>query len=162
MQKVKDLCILRGISLVGKEPLKITLESKSYGYLGSEIAEYLQERSIYVEYFDSDYVVLMFSPLNSEEDFNKLTSAIQSLPKKEPIEKQNFNSINPIRKLSIKNALFSKQEMLDIDSAKGRVLASVNLSCPPAVPIIYSGEVIDDNAIEIMKYYQIKQCYVVK
>lgn len=162
VQKVKDLCVLRGFSLVGKEPLKITLETKSFGYLGSEIANYLQEKSIYVEYFDSDYVVLMFSPLNSEEDFNRLEKEIQSLPKKAPIERQNFKEINPTRKLSIKDALFSKQEMVDIDNAKGRILASVNLSCPPAVPIIYSGEVIDDNAIEIMKYYQIKQCFVVK
>ncbi|MBO7149607.1 MAG: aminotransferase class V-fold PLP-dependent enzyme [Clostridia bacterium] len=162
VEKVKETCIFLGFSLVGNEPLKITLDAKSFGYLGDENAEYLKEKNIYVEYFDSDYIVLMFTPLNSEEDFNRLENALSLLQRKGPIKKKVFNSINPIKKMSIKEALFSSQETIEIDSAKGRILASVNLSCPPAVPILYSGEVIDDNAIEIMKYYNIDKCSVVK
>ncbi len=162
VQKTKDLCKKLGFSLVGSEPLKITLDAKSFGYLGEEIVEHLKEKNIYVEYFDSDYIVLMFSPLNTESDFTSLESALSLLPKKEHIKKKVFNSINPIKKMSIKKALFSKQETVDVDSAKGRILASANLSCPPAVPILYSGEIIDDNAIEIMKYYNIDKCSVVK
>lgn len=162
VQITKDFCINLGFNLVGNEPLKITLDSKSFGYLGGEIAEILQKNKVFVEYFDSDYVVLMFSPLNNEEDFDRLKKVLSSMQKKNPIESKKFKPINAIRKMSIREAIFSKQESIDIDSAMGRVLGSISVSCPPAVPIIYSGEVIDENTIEIMKYYNIESCSVIK
>ncbi len=162
VQKAKELCKNLGFSLIGSEPLKITVDTKSFGYLGEEISKYLKEKNIYVEYFDSDYIVLMFSPLNSQEEFDRLEKALSSLQRKETIEKKVFKPLTPIRKMSVKEAIFSNQETVDIDNAKGRILASINVSCPPAVPIIYSGEVIDENAIKTMKYYQIKQCSIIK
>ena len=64
--------------------------------------------------------------------------------------------------MSIKQALFSREEKVDINNAKGRIISSISVSCPPAIPLIFSGEVVDDNAIKIMKYYGIKECFVVK
>ena len=162
VQKTKDLCKKLGFSLVGSEPLKITIDAKSFGYLGDEIAKILEQKNVYVEYFDGDYIVLMFSPLNSQEDFDRLENALSSLQRKQTIQKKVFKHLTPIRKMSVKEAIFSNQETVDIDDASDRILASVNVSCPPAVPILYSGEVIDQNAIEIMKYYNIEKCSVVK
>ena len=44
----------------------------------------------------------------------------------------------------------------------GRTLAAVTVACPPAVPILISGEVIDESAIELFNYYGINECTVVK
>jgi arginine/lysine/ornithine decarboxylase len=36
------------------------------------------------------------------------------------------------------------------------------VGCPPAVPIVVSGEVIDKDIISCMKYYGIDKCNVIK
>ena len=79
-----------------------------------------------------------------------------------PIEKEIFAPIDAKRKMSVKNALFATQELIEVDRAKDRVLASISVSCPPAVPIVFSGEEINENAIKIMEYYQIEKFFVVK
>ena len=35
------------------------------------------------------------------------------------------------------------------------------VGCPPAVPIVMSGEEIDENIISCLEYYDIKECAVV-
>ena len=162
VEKIKEFCLNLGFSLVGDEKLKIALECNSFGYYGTEIASILEKENIMVEYADKDYVVLMFSPLNSEEDFVKLKNVLSKIERKNAIEKANLNFKIPDRKMSIKEALFSAEEKVEVENAKGRIISSVNISCPPAIPFIFSGEVVDDNAIKIMEYYGIKECFVVK
>ena len=41
------------------------------------------------------------------------------------------------------------------------ILASPTVSCPPAIPIVVCGEEVDDEAIELFKYYGIKTCNVI-
>ena len=162
VSKLKEFCLSLGLKLVGQESLKITLDCKSFGYYGSEFAKYLEQENIMQEYCDKDFVVLMFSPLNDEQDYIRIKQALLKIPRKKAIENEELKLTTPIRKMSIKQALFSREEKIELDNAKGRIISSVSVSCPPAIPLIFSGEVIDDNAIEVMKYYQIKECYVVK
>lgn len=162
VSEVKQLCLNLGFDLVGVEPLKITLSCKSFGYFGSEIALILQKEKIIAEYFDKDFVVLMFSPLNKEKDFSKLKAVLKSIERKPAKRKSELKFYAPERKMTIKQALFSKEEKVDIKNAKGRIISSISVSCPPAIPLIFSGEVIDDNVIEIMNYYGIKDCLVIK
>lgn len=42
----------------------------------------------------------------------------------------------------------------------GKICADANVGCPPAVPIVMCGEVIDQNAIDAMLYYGIDVCQV--
>jgi arginine/lysine/ornithine decarboxylase len=81
---------------------------------------------------------------------------------RDKIKKPNFKPLKLERKMNIKQALFSSEELLEVDNAEGRILSSINVSCPPAVPIVISGEVIDENAISVMKYYGVEKCFVVK
>lgn len=162
VREIKDFCLNLGFNLVGQESLKITLDAKSFGYYGEQIACILEQENIVVEYFDKDYVVLMFSPLNSEEDVSRLKDALKRIERKKAIENANLKLTKPIKKMSIRQALFSREEKVDINNAKGRIISSISVSCPPAIPLIFSGEVVDDNAIKIMKYYGIKECFVVK
>ena len=63
--------------------------------------------------------------------------------------------------MSIKDALLAKSETIKVEDAEGRILSSTNISCPPALPIMFSGEVVDKNAIKVMKYNNINYCKVV-
>jgi arginine/lysine/ornithine decarboxylase len=49
-----------------------------------------------------------------------------------------------------------------VSECVGRVLAAATVGCPPAVPIVVSGERIDESAVACFRYYGIKTCAVVK
>ena len=50
---------------------------------------------------------------------------------------------------------------VSVDEAEGRICAGVKVPCPPAVPIVISGEVIDGNAAETLRFYGIKEVEIV-
>ena len=64
--------------------------------------------------------------------------------------------------MSVREAILSPAETLPVDQCVGRVLAMATVGCPPAVPIVVSGEVIDQTAVDCMRYYGIETCSVVK
>ena len=57
--------------------------------------------------------------------------------------------------------IFSEEE-IDVSECDGRILASSAISCPPAIPIVVCGEIIDENAIKCFEYYGIKKCRIIK
>ena len=160
--EIKAYCKELGFNLVGQEELKITLDCKSFGYYGHQLKNILESQGVMVEYCDKDFLVLMFSPLNNSEDYSRLKAVIKGVKKRDAIESENLKFIKPQRKMSIREALFSAEERVDILNAKGRIISSINVSCPPAIPLIFSGEVVDDNTVKIMEYYGVKECLVVK
>ena len=66
------------------------------------------------------------------------------------------------RAMSLRKAVLSKQENVEIKNAIGRICASPTVSCPPAVPIVVSGERIEDATVKCFKYYGIESCTVIK
>ena len=68
-----------GWPVIGDEPLKITIHASACGYTGYELADILRANKIECEYYDPDYLVLMASPCNTEEDFEKLEHAFESV-----------------------------------------------------------------------------------
>ncbi len=151
-----------GFTLFGQEKLKICIKTKNYGYLGKDFAKMLKEKCIVCEFYDDDNVVLMLSPQNHPKDFFIMPIFISSIERKPKIETTSPAPVKPKVAMTPRDAMFSARELININDAKGRILASASVSCPPAVPIIVSGEVIDQNVICAMKYYGIEQCYVVK
>ena len=57
--------------------------------------------------------------------------------------------------------MLSAQKTLPIEECLGRVLATATVACPPAVPIVVSGEEIDRAALDAFEYYGIKTCVVI-
>ena len=150
----------RGYSLMGDEKLKLCFESKKYGYFGSEMAEFLLEKGIVCEFSDRDYLVMMFTPEINADDIEKLSAALLSLPRKSPINEKSPSVGCPERVMSVREAAFSPSVELDVENACGRVLAVANVACPPAIPIVVCGELIDEHAVKCFKYYGIKRCRV--
>ena len=68
----------------------------------------------------------------------------------------------PERVMSIRQALLSPWEEVPADQAVGRICAAPSVSCPPAVPVVVSGERIEADAAEVFRYYGISSVYVVK
>ena len=72
VQILKDTLTFNGYSFTGDEPLKLTFESKKYGYKGTDMARYLLSQNIVCEFSDEDYMVIMLTPFNTEDELRLL------------------------------------------------------------------------------------------
>lgn len=156
-QKITNL----GFSVEDSEPLKICINTLDCGYFGFELAEILRKSKIECEYSDKSYLVLMISPANTDRDYKRLIKALSKIPRREKI-KLSFPPVTRRKSaLSIREALFSKGETLSVDFSLGRICADVCVSCPPAVPIVICGEMIDEEKLAALKFYGVEKIRVV-
>ena len=151
-----------GYEVVGDEPMKLTVMPKSYGYTGYELAKHLEKRRIVPEFCDDDYLVLMPTPQITDEELARLEDALISLEKKASVSTLPPALSLPPKAITPRAAILSVAERIPVDEAQGRILADITVGCPPAVPIVVSGEVITREAIDAFKYYGIDTCSVVK
>ena len=157
-RKLNDL----GFTICKSEPLKIVIDANKFGYGGSDIADILSQNGVECEFADNQYIVLMISPQNTEQDFAKLLEVLQKIKRLNPIEQKISVAFKVERVLSIRNAVFSNKETVEVCDSLGRVCASPMISCPPAIPIVISGEKITAQAIKAFVDYGIEKIEVVK
>ena len=162
VKALKEALIIHGYDLAGDEPLKITVATKGYGYTGDEVAAYLEREGIVCEFADPDYVVMMFAPAHGAENFARVQAALCALPKKEALTAAPPQMSRPQVATSLRAALFAKAEVLPLAECVGRVVASPTVGCPPAVPVLVGGEVVDEDAIALFDYYGYTTLRVVK
>ena len=142
--------------------MKLTINTNLYGYTGVEVADYLRQSGMECEFADPNFVVLMFTPAITEADVEKLTEVLTTLPKRDPLLLCPPPLMPPQRVMSVREALFSPAEVLPVEECIGRVAAAATVGCPPAVPIVVSGEVIDGGAVACFQFYGIETCMVIK
>ncbi|MCR5457654.1 MAG: aminotransferase class V-fold PLP-dependent enzyme [Clostridiales bacterium] len=148
-----------GWNVCESEPLKISIRSPK-SKTGYEIAQMMRQHGVECEFCDKDFVTCMFSTSNSEDDVRKF---IQSLGENFEKEIRTLPNVSKCEKrISIREAVFSGNEIVDVENAVGRICSDVKVSCPPAVPIVMPGEVIDEYVISLLKYYGITEIDVVK
>ena len=162
LAETKANLTLIGYEIIGDEPMKLTVCPKSYGYTGYELADILAKNKIVPEFYDDDHLVLMPTPEITEKELAKLEVVLLMAKRKEKITTAPPVLGVPKRKLSTREAIFSAAETVKSSDAIGRVLADITIGCPPAVPIVVSGEEIDENAMRAFEYYGIDKCSVVK
>ena len=162
VEKLKNDIKSMGFMLIGDEPLKITVFSKPFGYLGTELADILQKKTIFCEFSDPDYLVMMLTPELTDENLDKIREAFSEIEKKEPIECTALECECGEKVLTPHDALLSPSETLPIGECVGRILAKPSVSCPPAIPIAICGEKLTNEHIKAFKYYGIEFISVIK
>ena len=150
-----------GYFLVSKEPLKITIKAKKYGYYGYELGRALENLGIYPEFSDPDYLVLMLTP-DSEAEIARIADALLAIPRKPEIKEEPPRPSRLERAISPWEATLSPSESIPVLNSVGRILASASVGCPPAVPIAVLGERIDEKTRDAFIYYGIDRVTVVK
>ena len=159
---VKKKLTEQGFVLYGQEPLKITLSAKPYGYTGRELSQYLLQRNIVSEFADPDFLVLMLTPENGQAALDAVETALLTVPRRTPISEKPPVFSPCQRVYSPRDAMLSPMETVPVAESEGRILAAATVGCPPAVPIVVSGERIDAHAIDCFRYYGITHCSVMK
>ena len=111
------------------------------------------------------------TPENPAEDMARLEAALAELcaggipPAEPPAEhREAFCALarQAEPRLTVRQAVFAPQETIPAGSALGRVCALPTVSCPPAIPIVVSGEVIGPAALELFAAYGVETVSVVK
>ncbi len=157
---LKEQLTIHGYDVCKTEELKITVRTKAYGYTGNEFAVLLAEKGIFCEYSDPDFIVMMLTP-ELEDRMGEVLNGFLSVPAKEALYTELPVLNKPTKACNIREAYFCMSKEIDIMNAVGETLAVSDVSCPPAVPILVSGELIDDNSKKVFEYYGIKKCKVI-
>jgi arginine/lysine/ornithine decarboxylase len=162
LEQLKAELKVHGYVLMEEEPLKLTIAVGQYGYSGKEYAAILREQSIVCEFADADYVVMMLTPEIGEAGLKRLADAMMAVEQKKPVISHTPVFRLQKKAMSIRQAAFSPCETVPVEESVGRVLATATVGCPPAVPIVVCGEIIDEAAVACFRYYGIDTCTVVK
>ncbi len=147
------------------DPFHITMNTAKYGYNGNEFAENLRKNRIECEYSDDNTVILLMSPVNKADDYTRISEALETSFETTDVDyipDMPFLKRLPEKAMSIGDAVFMSCEEIPVEQSEGRICASVQVPCPPAVPIAVSGEIINAECMEIYRRYGIKKVLVVK
>lgn len=169
IDSIKDIAVKKGFIFKKGDITKFTLNAQDVGLTGVELATIFRSYDIEPEYVALYHVVLMLSPFNSQTDFARVKKSLNSI--KVAIKKSKEFALNvkkctplclPTQKTAIRKAMFSNKILLPIDECVGKVSAQVVAKCPPGVPIIIPGELIDKNIIKVLKKTSIILIYVLQ
>ena len=162
VETLKSTLTAAGYAVTGNEPMKVTIRPRARGYTGDELAVLLREKKIFVEYHDPDVTVLMPTPQNTPEELARVGQVLTDIPPRSPLFAAPPPYAVPRVALSPRAALFAPRKIVPVEKAVGRILADPAVSCPPAVPILSCGEVVDEAAVERFLYYGIRELTVVQ
>ena len=152
--KAKEALTQKGWDVLEGEPMKITIRCH-----GTEVAEHLRKENIECEFADQDFVVLMPSAQTTEDDLFRL---IEAMGEGNDVKNTGMPALSqPEKVLSPRQAMFAPWEWVETESCEGRIAAAPTVGCPPAVPIVVSGERIDKNAAAMLAYYGFDRVAVV-
>lgn len=160
-EDLKQSLLLSGYTFSGEEPLKLTILTGMKGYTGYEVSQYLSQKGIMAEFADREHIVFMIAPAVMDS-LDALRNALTELPEKDPLPIRRELCMIPKTDCSIREAMLSPGEWLPTERCAGRVLAAPCVSCPPAVPVLMCGEIINEEAIGRFLSYGAERLYVVR
>lgn len=126
------------------------------GVDASIIKGILRENNIEIEYNDLCNLILIFSPFNTDEEFDKLYHVLKGIDfdnlSKEEIE-EDYTYPKPIALMNPHAAFEKEGEEVLIKNSLNRVIKRGITFYPPGIPFILPGEVMDINTINMVEYY---------
>ena len=164
-RSLKERLLALGFSAESSEELKIVIKRRSYGISGIELAQHLRKYNVEAEFADNDLLVLMVTPELDELDFERVEAAFAAL---KPMSYDSLaeitqsTAVRPQALISIRSAMLAPCETVSVSQSVGRICAAPTVSCPPAVPIVMSGELIDRDCAKLLEHYGLQSIDVVK
>lgn len=142
------------------DPLKLTVQAPK-GRTGQELAERLRSLGVECEYADSEYIVFMMTPENKNEDYKRLVRAFgaNACGNEDSVV---LHPVQCVRACSVREAFFAPHERIPVQQATGRICGAPTVGCPPAIPIVVSGERMDEESVVLLQHYGIQTVEVLK
>lgn len=165
IERAKRRIASAGWRVLPSDPLRIALRASACGITGLQLAGQLRLSGMECEHADPDDLILMLTPENAAEDYPRLIGALGRAPAhasagERPSPMRNLSSIR--QAMPVRAALFAPHESVPARAALGRICGAPTVSCPPAIPIVISGEVINEDAVALFERYGVKTVDVLK
>ena len=138
-----------GWEVLKSDPMRIVVRA-SAEHDGLYLAQALRRAGAECEYADRDHLCCMITWKNTREEVLLIPKALGRAGKAAPGRKMPV--FRGEKAVSIRRALFARDELLPVQDAVGRICASPTVSCPPAVPVVCAGERITREAAELLMY----------
>lgn len=156
----------KGWDMEDTEPMKLTLRAPS-GLPGTRLNENLRREGIVCEYADREYLVMMPSVDTTGQELDRLICALGDCPLPRSGAQTAdcaFSCRLPAAQtaMRVREAIFAPAETVSVEDAEGRICAAPTVSCPPAIPIAVSGEIITRAHIRLFAHYGIRRVSVVR
>lgn len=124
------------------------------GYTGYEFSSLLESYGIYPEMADQYSVVLITTPNDPDEWYERLYGILvmeSCKPRVSHSEKTRFTPcIVGMRTLNIREAVFHPSELLRLEDASGRIAAQAVGVYPPGIAILFPGECITSESVQYL------------
>ncbi|MCI8603722.1 MAG: aminotransferase class V-fold PLP-dependent enzyme [Ruminiclostridium sp.] len=157
VKSLKSELVKLGYTLKESDLMRITVDALPYGYSGAELGEELRKNGVESEFSDDRYTVLLFSCAQRTEDFERIIEAAKGIKPLEPLIPVNPPIVRPIAAAEPREAMFSAAEVVPLEKAEGRICADINTPCPPCVPVVMAGEIIDGEIVRALERYGVKR-----
>ena len=147
---------LPGYRFLGQDPLHLSMACD-----GNAMAQALRGRGIECEYADKTCIVLLLSPMTENAQWQRIGDALREI-RAEPAAEMPALPPLPERVCSIREGALHPWETVPLAKAPGRICGPVQVPCPPAVPVLVSGERITAEWASVLAFYGIRECAVMK
>lgn len=143
---------LSAYHFLGEDPFHLTIAAD-----GVKLSELLRKDGIMWEYADRTCLVLLLSPVMTDGELDKIHAVLQShadhIPP--PAVRPHLTAL-PERVMSLRQAALSVWETVPLSEAEERICGPVQVPCPPAVPLVLSGERLNREWLKLMAFYGIR------
>lgn len=137
------------------DPAKLSLGFAAAGWEAHAFGQFLRGHGIEPEYISGTACVLMANDWNRPEDYKKLEQALTVFEPREAAKPQEVDLPHPEQAVSVRRAAFSTQFTVDVENSVGKIAAGEVSPCPPGIPIVMSGERIDEQTAQMLKQFGI-------
>lgn len=160
----KDINSLNKVYIVRNKDIeeKYKIDKSRYlmtvkdGYSGHKLLEYLRSKNIQSEMSFSKGVVLILSPSNTDEDFQKIYLAIRDLNMELLKTEENiieFSKSYPKKVLEPYEVFNLKYKYISLDESLDKISKAFIVPYPPGIPVVCPGEEITTEVIDIIEEY---------
>ena len=164
IKTIRQLAISKGINIpLGMcDPLRVTLDAASIGTTGTQLALDMRRNGIEPEYASQQNVILIATPMNADEDIDRLYYFIDNIEIKKPIKYEYIEIPKTKTIMSPREAMLSDSQTIDVKDSLNRIAAQAPCPCPPGMPVVMFGEIITKDIIDMLLGYGISSIKVVK
>lgn len=160
VSELKQRLEASGIPLKKSDPLRVTINARACGLSGFEYARGLRANGVECEMADENYVVMMFSAATTIEDCERAEMGVLFVSMNAAKPLVTYPVIRPKAEMPVYEAIYKPQKVVPAEQSNGEICAGLNCPCPPGVPLVMPGEVIDSEAVEALKIYGVKNVSV--
>ncbi|MFW5889199.1 MAG: aminotransferase class I/II-fold pyridoxal phosphate-dependent enzyme, partial [Bacillota bacterium] len=146
----------------GFDDTKIVVKVSELGLSGFEVYKLMKSKyNIQLELAESHIVLAVLTIGTKKSDLNRLIQAFKKLAKeyykiKDKLPKIEFDYEFPEAYARPRDAYHAPKLIVDLEDAINEISGESIMIYPPGIPIVIPGEIISENVIKDIKFYQNK------